>query len=72
MSFICTPTDIIRMLQSERLRLAGHVPRMGDIRNAYKSLVRNLKGRALGRPRSRAEYNIKVYVKERGWEVVTV
>jgi hypothetical protein len=42
-------------------RYAGHVARMGAMRNAYKILVGKLEveGR-LGRPGYRCEYNIKI------------
>jgi hypothetical protein len=32
-------------LIKSRMRWAGHIALMGEMRNAYKSLVRNLKGR---------------------------
>jgi hypothetical protein len=31
--------NIIRMIQSKRMRWAGHVTRMGETRNAYRILV---------------------------------
>jgi hypothetical protein len=31
--------NIIRMIESRRLRWAGHVARMGETRNAYRILV---------------------------------
>jgi hypothetical protein len=31
--------DIIRVIKSRRMRWAGHVGRMGEVRNAYKILV---------------------------------
>jgi hypothetical protein len=37
--------NTIRMIKSRRMRLAGHVTRMGDRRGAYRVLV--------GRPRRR-------------------
>jgi hypothetical protein len=44
--------SIIRMNKSRRMRLAGHVARMGEKRNAYRSLVRKPEGkRSLGKPR---------------------
>jgi hypothetical protein len=33
------------MINSRRMRLAGHVESMGVMRNAYKILSENLKGR---------------------------
>jgi hypothetical protein len=46
--------DIIRQIKSKRMRLAGHVARMGEERKVYKVLVGNPEGkRPLGRPRRR-------------------
>jgi hypothetical protein len=36
--------DIIRVINSRWMRWAGHVARTGDVRKAYKVLVRMLKG----------------------------
>jgi hypothetical protein len=38
-------TDIIRVIKSRRMRWAGHVDRLGAMRNEYKILVENLKER---------------------------
>jgi hypothetical protein len=47
----CSPS-IIRMIKSRRMRLAGHVARMREKRNAYRILVGKSEGkRPLGRPR---------------------
>jgi hypothetical protein len=40
------------------------------MRNAYRILVGNLKGRELGRSRRRWEGNSRIYLKEVGWEYV--
>jgi hypothetical protein len=37
--------SIIRMFKSRRVRWAGHLARMGEKRNAYKSLVEILEGK---------------------------
>ncbi|KAJ4436577.1 hypothetical protein ANN_16610 [Periplaneta americana] len=59
--------DIIRNLNSRRLRWAGHVARMGESRNAYRVLVGRPEGkRPLGRPRRRWEDNIKMDLREVG------
>jgi hypothetical protein len=43
--------SIIRIIKSKRMRLTGHVARMGEKRNAYRLLVGKPVGkRALGRP----------------------
>jgi hypothetical protein len=47
-----TSPNIIRMIKSRRMRWAGHVARMGELRNAYSILVGKPGGkRPLGRPR---------------------
>jgi hypothetical protein len=44
--------SIIRMIKSRRMRRAGHVARMGVMRNAYRILVRKPEWkRLLGQPR---------------------
>jgi hypothetical protein len=44
----------IRMIKSRRMKWAGHVARMGEMRNAYRILVGKPEGkRPLGRPRRR-------------------
>ncbi|KAJ4433807.1 hypothetical protein ANN_16119 [Periplaneta americana] len=61
--------DIIRNIKSKRLRWAGHVARMGESRNAYRVLVGRPEGkRPLGRPRRRWEDNIKMDLREVGYE----
>jgi hypothetical protein len=61
--------SIIRMIKSRRMRYAGHVARMGEKRNAYRILVGNPEGkRPLGRPRRRWVDNIKMDLRERGWD----
>ncbi|KAJ4438940.1 hypothetical protein ANN_14894 [Periplaneta americana] len=61
--------DIIRNIKSRRLRWAGHVARMGESRNAYRVLVERPEGkRPLGRPRRRWEDNIKMDLREVGYD----
>ncbi|KAJ4451853.1 hypothetical protein ANN_03331 [Periplaneta americana] len=61
--------DIIRNIKSRRLRWAGHVARMGESRNAYRVLVGRPAGkRPLGRPRRRWEDNIKMDLREVGYD----
>jgi hypothetical protein len=63
--------NIIRMIKSRRMRSAGHVARMGETRNAYRILVGKSEGkRPLGRPRRRWVENIKIDLKEIGWDGV--
>jgi hypothetical protein len=57
------------MIKSRRLRWAGYVARMGEKRNAYRTLVGK---RPPGRPRCRWVNNIKMDLRERqrermGW-----
>jgi len=53
------------MMKSMRMGWAGHVARMGAIRNAYNILLGNSEGkRPLGRPRRRWEDNIKMNLRE--------
>jgi hypothetical protein len=60
--------NIIRVIQSRRMRWAGHVACMGEGRGAYRILVWRPEGRRpLGRPRHIWEDNIKMYIQEVGW-----
>jgi hypothetical protein len=57
------------MVKSRRMRLADHVARMVETRNAYRILVKQPEGmRPLGRPRHRWEDNIKIDLREIGWD----
>ncbi|KAJ4429661.1 hypothetical protein ANN_21862 [Periplaneta americana] len=61
--------DIIRNIKSRRLRWAGHVTRMGESRNAYRVLIGRPEGkRPLERPRRRWEDNIKMDLREVGYD----
>ncbi|KAJ4440160.1 hypothetical protein ANN_08298 [Periplaneta americana] len=61
--------DTIRNIKSRRLRWAGHVARMDESRNAYRVLVGRPEGkRPLGRPRRRWEDNIKMDLREVGYD----
>jgi hypothetical protein len=55
--------NIIRIINSRRIRWAEHVARMKEVKNRYKILVGGPEEkRPIGRPRRRWEYNIKIYV----------
>jgi hypothetical protein len=50
--------NIIRVIDSRRIRWAGHVARIGEMRNAYKGLVRRPeRKKPLGRPGRRWNSN---------------
>jgi hypothetical protein len=63
--------SIIRVIKARRMRWAGLVARMGEVRDAYNILVGRPEGRrSLGRPRRRWEDNIKMDLREIGfWDV---
>jgi hypothetical protein len=59
--------DIIRQVKSRRMRLAGHVARMGEERKVYKVLLGKPGGsRPLGRPRRRWEDGVRMDLREIG------
>jgi hypothetical protein len=63
--------NIIRVIKSRKMRLEGHVARMGEIKNSYKVPVRNTEGkRPLGRPGRRWEDNIRVNHRKIVWDDV--
>ena len=54
--------NIVRVIKSRRMRRAGHVARMGEMRGVYRVLVMKHEGkRPLGRPRRRWEDNINSF-----------
>jgi hypothetical protein len=62
---------IIRVIKLRRMRWAGHVARTGEMRNAYNIMVVNPeRKRPLGRLHRRWEDNIRMDLREIGWEVV--
>jgi hypothetical protein len=64
-------SHISRVNKCRRVRGEGHEARMGDMRNAYKILVGKPEAkRPLGRPKSRWDYNIRIILREKGWEVM--
>jgi hypothetical protein len=66
-----TLSNIIMVIKSRIMRLAGHVARMGEMKNAYNILVGKPEwGRPFGSHRRRWEYNIRMDLTEIGWESV--
>jgi hypothetical protein len=60
-------SNIVRVINSRRMRWAGHLARMGKGRGVYRVFVGKLEGRKpLGRPRCRWEDNIKMDLREMG------
>jgi hypothetical protein len=59
--------SIIRIIKSRRMRLVGHVARMGIKRNAYRLLVGKPEGKGpLGRSRRRRVNNVRMDLEEVG------
>jgi hypothetical protein len=57
------------MIKSRRMRWVGHVARIGEKWNAYRILVGKPEGkRPLGRPRHMWMDNIKMDLREIGWD----
>jgi hypothetical protein len=57
--------NIVRVIESRRMRWAGHVARIGEGRGMYRFLVGRPEGkRPLGRPKRRWEDNIKIDIQE--------
>jgi hypothetical protein len=55
------------MIKSRRMRWAGHVARMGEVRGVYRVLFGRPEGkRPVERPRHRWENNIKVDLEKMG------
>jgi len=60
--------NIVRVIKSRRMRWAGHVARLGEMRGAYRVFVGKLeRKRLLGTPRRRREDNIKMNLQEVEW-----
>jgi hypothetical protein len=58
----------IGVIKARRMRRAGHVARMGEVRGAYNIVIGKPEGRRpLGRPRHRWEDNIKMDIREIGF-----
>jgi hypothetical protein len=66
-----TSPNIIRVITLTGVGLAGHVARIGEMRNVYIVLVGNRKGkRPLGRPRRKWEGNTQMHFLGIEWDGV--
>jgi len=63
---LCASPSIIRVIKTRRT-WAGHVARMGEMRNTYRKPEGK---RPLGRRMHRWEDNIRKDLRERGWDFV--
>jgi hypothetical protein len=62
-------TNIIRMITSRRMRWAWHIARIGGKRSAYRILVGKPEGkRPAGKPRRMWVDNVKMDLREIGWD----
>jgi hypothetical protein len=62
--------NIIRMSRSRRMKWAGHVAHMEEVKNAHEASARNpRRKRVFGRPKHRSEDHIETEVKIR-WKDV--
>jgi hypothetical protein len=60
--------SIVRVIKARRMRWAGHVVHMGEVRGAYNILVGRPEGRRpLGSPLRRWKDNIKMDLREIGF-----
>jgi hypothetical protein len=68
-SIICTlhQIRITRMVKSRRMRWAGHVENIGELRNEYEILVAKLERK---RPLGRRQDNMKMGTRKIGWELI--
>jgi hypothetical protein len=68
LSALYSSPNIIRVIKSTRMRWAGHIPRMGEKRGAYRILVGRPEGRGpFVRTRRRLEDNIKMDLQDVEW-----
>jgi hypothetical protein len=66
-----TSPNITGVIKSRRMRWAGHEAHTDEMRNEYRILVRKPEGkRSVIRPNSRWEDNIRMDLREIGWECV--
>jgi len=71
LNILSASNDISRVIRSRRMKWTGYVACTKEIRNAYKVMVGKPEGkRSLGRPRRSWKDNIRMDLREIGWEVV--
>jgi hypothetical protein len=59
------PLNITAMIKSRRVRWAGHVASMGEMRNAYKRLTKKVQAKKPPeRTRDRCEDNNSIYLRQ--------
>jgi hypothetical protein len=64
---LCSSLNIMRVIKSRRMRWAGNVARMGEVRGVYRVLVKKPEGkRPLGRLMRRWKDKIKMDLQEFG------
>jgi hypothetical protein len=57
--------NIVRVINSRRMKWAGHVARMGERRSVYRVLVGKPEGkRPLGRPRHRWKLSVRMDLQD--------
>jgi hypothetical protein len=59
-----TSSHIIRVIKSMRVRWAGHVARVGEMRIAYNTFLENVGRRPLGKPWRKWEDNTTMDIRE--------
>ena len=65
LNYLYCSLSTVRVINSRRMRWAGHVAHVGERRDIYRVLVGKPEGkRPLGRPRHRWEHNIKLNLQE--------
>jgi hypothetical protein len=66
-----TSPNIVTVFTARRMRWAGHVARMGKMRNEYNIFAGKPERKSpFGRPRHKWEDNIRIYLREIGWEIL--
>lgn len=61
--------SIFKLVSSKKMRSARHVARRREILNAHKISVWNMNVKPLERPRHRWEYNVRIYIRKKCWQV---